>query len=177
MEKDRCTRIAELLLLENEALKLESAGSKIFNFREMVYDGLDYISSQKHDLTPIEKVMYAILERISSLAEYGYGGGFEITFKPQVKIEQYTVDFLVGADFSDDKIVIECDGHDFHEKTKEQAKHDKERDRFLTAHGFKILRYTGSEIYNGFFKIEKELQNYILPDSNKCLLGRRKDVQ
>ena len=176
MEKDRCTRIAELLLLENEALKLE-ASSQIFNISETIYAGFDYETTIAHNLTAIEKIMYAILERISSLAKYGYGGGFEIAFKPQVKIEQYTVDFLVGADFSDDKIVIECDGHDFHEKTKEQAKHDKERDRFLTAHGFKILRYTGSEIYNDFFKIEKELQDYVLPDSSKCLLGRRKNVQ
>jgi very-short-patch-repair endonuclease len=45
------------------------------------------------------------------------------------------------------KLIIECDGYDFHEKTKEQAQKDKERDRIFTKNGFKILRFTGSEIY------------------------------
>lgn len=64
----------------------------------------------------------------------------------------YRVDFLIsvydlvlaeGMTF-----VIECDGHDFHEKTKEQAKKDKQRDRDLITNGYIVMRYTGSEIYN-----------------------------
>ena len=46
------------------------------------------------------------------------------------------------------KIVIECDGHDYHEKTKEQARRDKARDRALTASGYRVVRFTGSEIYS-----------------------------
>jgi very-short-patch-repair endonuclease len=44
-------------------------------------------------------------------------------------------------------MIVECDGHDFHEKTKEQARRDKQRDRFLQSRGYKVLRYTGSEIW------------------------------
>lgn len=44
-------------------------------------------------------------------------------------------------------MIVECDGHDFHEKTKEQARRDKQRDRFLVSKGFKVLRFTGSEIW------------------------------
>lgn len=44
------------------------------------------------------------------------------------------------------EIALEIDGHDFHEKTKEQARRDKERDRFLTMRDMKLLRYTGREI-------------------------------
>ncbi len=43
--------------------------------------------------------------------------------------------------------VIECDGHDFHERTKEQAQRDKKRDRELQAAGYKVFRFTGSEIW------------------------------
>ena len=43
-------------------------------------------------------------------------------------------------------IGIECDGHDYHEKTKEQAKKDKSKDRILKASGLDIVRFTGSEI-------------------------------
>lgn len=44
-------------------------------------------------------------------------------------------------------IIVECDGHEYHERTKEQARRDKRRDRFFTAKGFKVLRFTGSEIW------------------------------
>lgn len=45
------------------------------------------------------------------------------------------------------KIAIECDGHDFHERTKEQAARDKSRDRSIVAEGYALFRFTGSEIW------------------------------
>lgn len=67
---------------------------------------------------------------------------------PQVAIGPYRVDFLVHCpDAIAAGLVVECDGHDFHEKTKEQAARDKARDRFLTQMGFRILRFTGSEVW------------------------------
>lgn len=47
------------------------------------------------------------------------------------------------------RVAIECDGHDFHEKTKQQAARDKRRDRELTFLGMPVLRFTGSEIWAG----------------------------
>jgi very-short-patch-repair endonuclease len=41
-----------------------------------------------------------------------------------------------------------CDGHAFHERTKEQAKRDRSRDRGAQLHGLPIFRFTGSEIWN-----------------------------
>lgn len=65
---------------------------------------------------------------------------------------RYVVDFLMAAQsFSeapDILVAIECDGHDFHERTKEQAARDKERDRELAFAGIITLRFTGSEIWN-----------------------------
>lgn len=42
---------------------------------------------------------------------------------------------------------IELDGHDFHERTKEQSQRDKSGDRALTLDGWTVLRFTGSEIF------------------------------
>ena len=42
---------------------------------------------------------------------------------------------------------VELDGHDFHERTKEQARRDKRRDRDLVVLGWRVLRFTGSEVY------------------------------
>lgn len=69
----------------------------------------------------------------------------------QAEIGSYRVDILIydatlGVDASR-FMIVECDGHDFHEKTKEQARRDKQRDRFFVSTGYKVLRFTGSEIW------------------------------
>lgn len=45
------------------------------------------------------------------------------------------------------RLIVELDGHDFHERTKEQAARDKSRDRAFVLAGWMVLRFTGSEIY------------------------------
>lgn len=75
---------------------------------------------------------------------------------PQFPIGSYKADFLLYR-YALDKskhnlvrlppIVVECDGHDFHEKTKQQAAHDRRRDRFMSIKGYHVMRFTGSEIY------------------------------
>ena len=68
---------------------------------------------------------------------------------PQLKIDAYRVDFFLFYRQGDTehRIVIECDGHDFHERTKEQAQKDRSRDRWMTAQGLPVLRFTGAEIW------------------------------
>lgn len=72
---------------------------------------------------------------------------------PQAQIQKlkWRVDFFIvlptfGRGLPP-KLVIECDGHDFHERTKDQAARDRKRDRDLQALSIPILRFTGSEIY------------------------------
>lgn len=55
------------------------------------------------------------------------------------------------------KILIECDGHDFHEKTKEQAQKDKQRDRDFLSAGIVTIRFTGSEIWKNANKCAEEI--------------------
>lgn len=81
----------------------------------------------------------------------------------QVTIGKYRVDFLLSAwcygriwtgrgrfvDVSPRwrQLVVECDGHDFHEKTREQVARDKARDRFIVSSGYDVFRFSGSEIW------------------------------
>lgn len=63
---------------------------------------------------------------------------------------KYRVDFLINSideNGKEIKLIVECDGHDFHEKTKIQAQRDKKRDRELILSGYTVLRFTGSEIF------------------------------
>lgn len=58
----------------------------------------------------------------------------------------YYPDFLAEDKFSDYKLVIECDGHEFH-SSKEQIAHDNERNRTLILNGYDVIHFSGSEIY------------------------------
>lgn len=60
----------------------------------------------------------------------------------------YRIDFALLHDTEPRvRVAVELDGHDFHEKTKEQAARDKSRDRDLTEAGWLVVRFTGSEVY------------------------------
>jgi hypothetical protein len=62
---------------------------------------------------------------------------------------RYRLDFLVGfgteANFK--AVAVECDGHDFHDRTKEQASADRARDRAVQAEGVLVARFTGADIH------------------------------
>jgi very-short-patch-repair endonuclease len=45
-------------------------------------------------------------------------------------------------------LIVECDGHDYHERTKEQAEADKTRDRMLQTVGYPVFRFTGSRLFS-----------------------------
>lgn len=86
---------------------------------------------------------------------------------PQYEIADYTVDFIVeyaqeylprnsnpdpNPRCAQANLLIECDGHNYHDRTKEQASNDRARDRQLQKMGYEVFRYTGSDIYNDPFK-------------------------
>lgn len=69
---------------------------------------------------------------------------------PQMPVSRMHVDFLIALPTligDQGYLVVECDGHEFHEKTKEQAVRDKRRDRVLAAEGMRVIRYAGSEVF------------------------------
>lgn len=85
--------------------------------------------------------------------EVGRWPGWFLALLAQPQYDRYRADFGICSWMHlDDEappfiVIVEVDGHDFHEKTKEQARRDKSRDRFMTATEARIFRFTGSEIY------------------------------
>jgi very-short-patch-repair endonuclease len=45
-------------------------------------------------------------------------------------------------------MLLEADGHNFHDRSKKQASRDRARDRELKKLGYEVFRYTGSDIWN-----------------------------
>jgi len=87
---------------------------------------------------------------------------FRGSIELQAQIDGYLADMLltvrssICVDVEPVRIVLECDGHDFHERTKEQASRDKKRDREMQQMGFTVFRYSGSDIFRDPFKAAKE---------------------
>lgn len=74
-----------------------------------------------------------------------FGAGWSL-FREH-RIGTYRADFVLVS-FSG-FVAVECDGHDFHDRTPEQAIHDRKRDRFFAKNGWLTLRFTGREIRHG----------------------------
>ena len=94
--------------------------------------------------SPIERLFLAAFAPYAIVAP-GY------SIRPQVRIGKYTADFVVTFAVSPGdlvaQVVVECDGHDYHERTKEQAEHDRKRDRYMAAEGYHVMRFTGRELW------------------------------
>jgi very-short-patch-repair endonuclease len=98
-----------------------------------------------------------------------------VQYEETIKGNKYRVDILIpvwdNITHEGTSFIIECDGHDFHEKTKEQARRDKKRDRDLTTAGNIIMRFTGSEICNNDTLIDE-----MFNDIREIILQRRKQM-
>src|SRR5215467_10594120 len=58
-------------------------------------------------------------------------------------------------------VVVECDGHEFHERTVQQASKDRRRDRMLQRRGVPILRFTGTDVVRGRAEFAQETADFI----------------
>lgn len=135
---------------------------------KLIQDCPDYLQSiedfwkgYKECKSPIEQILFVALLRLEAVDIFPQ-------FNVKAGGKRYIADFKIDAfDYPNTEdqvcttVLIECDGHDYHEKTKEQAKHDKSRDRALIAEGYQVLHFTGSEIWNEPLKCMEEIQDFI----------------
>lgn len=103
------------------------------------------------------------------LSDSGIGEEFEVVgsgstsemvaIYSDVAILSYRVDFLICIDDngSEGWLAVECDGHDFHDRTKQQAASDRSRDRELLIVGIPTIRFTGSEIHHDADRCANEI--------------------
>jgi very-short-patch-repair endonuclease len=101
--------------------------------------------------TVLAKSQYTIVnpEPFEVRGEWHVGSGLFIS--PQHKVSKYTVDFLlyqngIGPDEILTPVVVELDGHDFHDRDKNQRSYEKARDRHLVKTGFRVIHFTGSDV-------------------------------
>ena len=107
------------------------------------------------------------------LPDGGWGSELKdgIYIKPQFQVEKYRVDFLIeqrgiGPASHLGPVVVELDGHAFHDKDKHQRAYEKARDRLLVKKGYKVLHFTGSEVVADPFKVAYEALDLV-----GCFIG------
>ena len=117
--------------------------------------------------SPIESLFLSALEVVCALNHICV-----FCIERQHPIDSYRVDFFIEAAEKHycngcsprrfgASVIVDCDGHDFHEKTKEQASRDKQRDRKLQSMGHTVFRFTGSDVWNDPFKCAAEAVDYL----------------
>jgi hypothetical protein len=87
-----------------------------------------------------------------------------VVIEPQVPVGSYRADIMITATLNayidpgigndhcymtqvSRTIVVECDGQDFHDRTKQQIAHDRKRDRAMQAAGHMVFRFPGPQIW------------------------------
>ena len=121
---------------------------------------VDVIGLPEYCESPIEQILWLTLNL------YVLDFNKNYTFSEQEEIEVngkiYRADFLYEEDSENPfKLIIECDGHDFHEKTKEQVEKRNNRDMDLKMSGFDVIHFSGSQIFNKPYSCAKEICDYI----------------
>lgn len=104
--------------------------------------------------SPIEQLMFLALEDMFKhfdLFNERYLFRLEVQEEIKFRNSKYRTDInLTMCDLQrkfNHCFVIECDGHEFHEKTKGQVRKDRQRERHLMQLGYRVIRFSGSEIF------------------------------
>lgn len=125
--------------------------------------------------SPIEEIFDFAFHIVNFMHEGKNGSpGIEMDAQYTIEIEgkTYKADFFYDSDSPDNnymgfkgknhlKLVVECDGHDFHEKTVEQVNRDNARDFYLQLSGYDVLHFSGSQIFDDPLQCAMDVYNYI----------------
>ena len=114
---------------------------------------------------------------------------FQIECQPSAEnFNGYIPDFEISLNGLYGGFVIEIDGHQWHEKTKEQVRADKEKDRAYLKNCYIPIRFSGSEVYHNakrcvdeVFEIMFELSHFFIFDEmlikNEMLFNKVNELQ
>ncbi|MED4456195.1 endonuclease domain-containing protein [Metabacillus fastidiosus] len=94
--------------------------------------------------SPIERRLY------TALTSRGYD------VRTQVPCGRYRIDLALPQH----RLAIECDGKAYH-SSPEQKAHDRRKNAYLRKSGWRVLRFTGSQINSRIPKVIREIEKNI----------------
>lgn len=129
--------------------------------------------------SPIEQAFYIAIQAIKKMNdipdfdEHQKDEFYGLGVYPQSKIGNYRVDFLLCYASKESRInpkkentkmkqvIVECDSRQFHDRSEEERSYEKKRDRYLQKEGFKVFRFTGSDILKNPFSVAHEVLHFL----------------
>lgn len=111
-----------------------------------------------------------ILEATDPVQEDGEWHVAGLSIIPQADIGKYRADFRISHErkfknrWEHRQVIVECDSQQFHERTEEERRYEKQRDRFLTTEGYKVFHYTGTEIVKEPWSVAAGILEFVVTD-------------
>lgn len=123
--------------------------------------------------SPIEQLLSLSFQKLNMQAIINFNPFIDIlNIERQYEIKcggkKYRVDFYIPVWYKNqdtEVFIVECDGYEFHQKTKEQIEKDNIRTRDLQKAGYTVIRFSGTEIWHKPYRCAIEVLNLIL---SKC---------
>lgn len=162
-------------------LKLEDDVEKVLNsFSELVGRAENHsfhvdLSNECFDCeleSPIEKIFLIAFKAVGRINGHFHEIGQSVSIDPQKKIDKYRVDFEVALIHWEKsqtirRAVVECDGHEFHDRSEPERRYEKQRDRYLQSLGYRIFHFTGKEIKDDPVSTVSEVLAFLTGESKK----------
>jgi very-short-patch-repair endonuclease len=123
--------------------------------------------------SPIETLLYSAMTITQALNGWAGSGPVlsKVLIVPQYTWNGYRIDFaLLKKDFA---VFVECDGHEFHERTPEQAERDRSRDRTIQEAGITIFRFTGREIFRNPFACADQIFQFVFENEARGKINKQ----
>jgi hypothetical protein len=159
-----------LKVSEDKALKIDTAHKNDLLCKSCEYKMTNNCVTCLFELqSPLERKLFIELRRanIYFYAQYGLNRNGESVYVKDKSYDHPTDNFkevLTIVDFyiekQGTKLCVYTDGHTYHERTEEQAQHDRNIDRKLQELGFQVLRYTGKDVHERPDKIIGDIKNW-----------------
>lgn len=129
-------------------------------FRRIINNEIDTLLGEiGNTQSPIEELLYIALNHESKDLHQFY---IHTQRKFSIGEKNYFADMAIEIIGTFEYVcIVECDGHDYHERTKEQAARDRSRDRAFQSIGIPVFRFTGSEIHEDATKCAREVVRYL----------------
>lgn len=139
--------------------------------------------------SPIEQILYCAIKTVAKIngieeatdpvQENGEWHVAGLTIMPQAQIGKYRADFRIIHErkfkgrWEHQQVIVECDSQQFHERTEEERRYEKQRDRFFTTEGYKVFHFTGTEIVKNSWSVAAEILEFVVTDrpNREELLG------
>lgn len=171
------------------------ADSVAANKKDYFVSNVTYDLRDNGSESPIEKVFYTALNTLLEMNDLSFREFFlsryvrirtGIQCLPQYHIGKFRVDFAlwsfgssqllierqpfqVISEKPEKQLVVELDGHAFHDKDATQRSYEKRRDRFLQKQGYEVFHYTGADVCAAPFRVALECLAYLTGAPENCI--------